>query len=729
MAFNPGNKNEMKGQEDSTTWPDPGYTGDKTIDLPDGALVSNGAILTIKDGYTVNAKKKISVDVEGTIIVGDNCTLNVHTGIEVGDKSTLEINPGVKLFFAKYTDYRDGLKSGVLYINGGILRAIGNDKNRIWFTSMDSQPANGDWGGVIFANPPKGSELKYVVIEYSMFGVEQIWDEKDLKEKNPPNPGVDISKSIIRYVNIEGIYAERCEFTVEDSLFYQCGNHEIALEHENNTDIKGCLFHTGRSAIAILDSNVDVIGCYFYDYASLKHYEGIIIKVSDWLEKKAVCILGNKLIGPDGQQLAEGKRPEGVKWPKDYLFENNTHYKTDGCPSNDIIKMENELTAEAVKSGTVSDVFRPGQKKLGYIPGDAGDEYPYIYARSDPTRCRVDILGAKEGWSWGLTYADRNLWFFGFHAFTALNIDTKKAIYYRLPSYTRVAGLMEAVSYSPFSVPSQALAFDGTSFWTTLDPVPEIVRFRVGISPKHGPIVLGATKYARPEDTNQDAIACDSTKLYLLGETGEFIYSYKNPTATNYPIDPLGENEKPKNRGGKLSEQHKPPQKVEKIGFFQEIKSTGKLESYRVGRMLCMHGDLLFGEGEGPKTIKMFRLKSDRRCSGSRCAILEREAYPVAFNILGMAWGADHLWTMQTTCEAWGDLGHIFKIKLGPCVPVGRVLPNLLPDPPLVRPIPVIQPEIQHRGMQTPPPEREGGGVGDQIPVMDVVDLSRTRTT
>ena len=282
-------------------------------------------------GFSLIAIGSIDIFNGGTLTIGEDCTVSVHTGIQVGQKyddskpaSKLVIKPGVKMFFAKYKGYKSGMDEAGVAVKGGVIRAVGGVNKRIWFTSMDQKtPGNGDWGGIIFTNPGVGSLLKHVVIEFAVFGVEQIWEEDhpEIVKYGPPLPGVEIEKSIIRWINIEGIYAERCDFTVSNSQIYQCGNHEIALEHQNHAKIRNCVFHFGRGAINILDSTVFVLNSYFYNYASTSMSQSDIITINDYTRSKRVEILNNKFmapLAPKKQDLARPTRPKDPEadWPK-----------------------------------------------------------------------------------------------------------------------------------------------------------------------------------------------------------------------------------------------------------------------------------------------------------------------------------------------------------------------------------------------------------------------------
>ena len=94
--------------------------------------------------------------------------------ILVSDSVTLTINPGVEVRF-------DAGK--VLQIDGELI-AQGTDSNKITFTSNESNPASGDWGGIVFEDVSidaivdsinleyiSGSIIKSCIVEYAGPGI------------------------------------------------------------------------------------------------------------------------------------------------------------------------------------------------------------------------------------------------------------------------------------------------------------------------------------------------------------------------------------------------------------------------------------------------------------------------------------------------------------------------------------------------------------------------------
>jgi len=132
----------------------------------------------------------------GSIFV--NASIVVPTGV------TLTILPGTRIMFAPSRDYKDQRTVGFAVV-GGTVRAIGTPEQQIWFTSDTETPINGDWSGIELYNT-NTTVFKYVIVEFSGLGISQF-DSK-----------ANISHSIVRWVNAEGIYMERSSPVIEYNL-------------------------------------------------------------------------------------------------------------------------------------------------------------------------------------------------------------------------------------------------------------------------------------------------------------------------------------------------------------------------------------------------------------------------------------------------------------------------------------------------------------------------------
>ncbi|MFW9896444.1 MAG: hypothetical protein ACFFD7_11615, partial [Candidatus Thorarchaeota archaeon] len=194
-------------------------------------------------------KKKILASIVGIIIIGSSLTLYfliipktstqapvfkggtitqdetwsgnifVDKRILVPENITLTILPGTQIFCKPNRDYKNTDTVGIS-INKGTIIANGTPERQIWFTVDDENPINGDWAGIelYYSN---NSIFNYVIVEYGVMGIAQFYSK------------VNISHSIVRWINLEGIYMEHSSPLIEYNLLYQNGYHEISLEQFN----------------------------------------------------------------------------------------------------------------------------------------------------------------------------------------------------------------------------------------------------------------------------------------------------------------------------------------------------------------------------------------------------------------------------------------------------------------------------------------------------------------
>jgi len=134
--------------------------------------------------------------------------IHVITPVVVPKGVTLTIEPGTVVKFQSYRGYKEIGRGGGLAVDGGTVKAIGTPDEQIWFTSDAEKPINGDWHGISLVNS-KDSVFDYVIVEYAQIGIEQFDSE------------VTVSKSIIRWNNSEGLYAERSKPVFKNNTIYR----------------------------------------------------------------------------------------------------------------------------------------------------------------------------------------------------------------------------------------------------------------------------------------------------------------------------------------------------------------------------------------------------------------------------------------------------------------------------------------------------------------------------
>jgi hypothetical protein len=408
----------------------------------------------------------------GSIFVNES--ILVPTGV------TLTINPGTRIMFAPNRDYRNQGTLGFT-IAGGTVKAIGSPEQQIWFTSDSEAPINGDWSGIEIHNT-NTSVFKYVIVEFSELGISQF------------DSRANISHSIVRWVNKEGIYMERSSPVIEYNLLYGNGYHEIALEQYNyDVRIQNNIFAGGHVPLIIFDSTVTVEGNYFHEY--------------DTPSSPAVSVAGTS------EANVTGNKFDG--------FNNDTAVLKLN-PSSILITANNDFGNGTVVI-PVLDFADVKNYELGYIPGDPEDQYLYVFPAQDETRRVLNRIGAGLGFGWAFEYANGSLW----------KLETGNLV-----RIDPVAGTNTTFSVDTSKILGpRGLCYDGEYFWTQDHSLLKIVKFKVNST-----AVTVYDSFDIPENTTgaRQSLATDGTYLYIPNRSGNKMFElFKNGTI-NREIDMPG---------------------------------------------------------------------------------------------------------------------------------------------------------------------------------------------
>ncbi len=416
---------------------------------------------------------------EGPIFKGGTLTQNetwsgsifVNESILVPTGITLTINPGTRLMFQPNRGYKT-TKSVGFSVAGGTVIAVGTSDQQIWFTSDTDAPINGDWGGIELHNT-NSSIFKYVIIEFAGLGIAQF------------DSNVTISHSIVRWVNLEGIYMERSSPVIEYNLVYQNGYHEIALEQYNHdVIIRNNIFAGGHVPFIVFDSSVTVEGNYFYNYNTST---SPAVSVAGFAN---ATVIGNKFDGFNNDSAILKLQPMSI-----------------------LTKFGNDFGNGSVP---IPDIGFPDSKTydLGYTPGDLVDQYMYVYDTLDETRRAVSRIGTGLGFGWAFEYANGYLWKLETGNLVQIDPILGNSTDYPINS---------SVIFGP-----RGLCYDGEYFWAQDHTLLKIVKFKVNES---GVVICDSFPIPESETGGRQCIATDGTFLYLPDRTGSSLFEiHKNGT-------------------------------------------------------------------------------------------------------------------------------------------------------------------------------------------------------
>jgi hypothetical protein len=435
-------------------------------------LAPNAVVEPVFKGGTITQDETWS----GPIFV--NSSILVPTGV------TLTIDPGTRIMFAPSRDYKNQTTLGFA-VAGGTVKAIGTPEQQIWFTSDSETPINGDWNGIELYNT-NTSVFKYVIVEFSGLGISQF-DSK-----------VNISHSIVRWVNLEGIYMERSSPVIEYNLLYGNGYHEIAIEQYNyDVQIRNNIFAGGHVPLIIFDSSVTVEGNYFHNYNTST---APAVSVAGTAEAN---VTGNKFSG----------------------FNNDTAILKLMSMST-LVKANNDFGNGSVPIPLL-DFSDIKTYDLGYTPGDSEDQYLYVYPAQDETRRVVQRIGQGFGFGWAFEYANGYLWKLGSGELIRIN---------------PVTGANTTFSFNSSQLLGpRGFCFDGEYFWAQDHSLLKIVKFKVNAT-----AVTFYDSFDIPENETgaRQSLCTDGTYLYIPNRQGNKMFElFKNGTINReiaMPLDLVG---------------------------------------------------------------------------------------------------------------------------------------------------------------------------------------------
>lgn len=365
--------------------------------------------------------------VQGTL--SENTTwsgvIQVVSTVVVPEGITLTIEPGTVVQFKHYRDYKYPVKV-YLIVQGGTLKAIGEQNARIWFTSDASNPINGDWGSITMRNTNE-SEFKYVIVEFGELGIIQL------------DSAVSVTYSIIRWCNSEGLYSKRSTPYYGYNILYNNSYHDIALEQFNyDVIIEHNYFLGGFFSIHAEKSNITINDNYFSDYQRFALTGGMSSNIS---------VLNN----------AFDNYPQTNPWAYD--------------ASTTVTFQDNNLEPFYIPILPFSD---SRNYTLPYMPGSLQDQYTYIYDHVDLTREIETQLGENLSFGWSLEYRDGFLWRFKIGA-AGLGIYMD---FVRIDPVTQIKMLYK----NDYIMNARGLAYDGEFFWVNDFSLLKIFKFKINAS-------------------------------------------------------------------------------------------------------------------------------------------------------------------------------------------------------------------------------------------------------
>ena len=424
--------------------------------------------------FILNPEKKEEPVFKGGTLSQDETwsgAIFVTERVIVPENITLTILPGTQILCKPNRDYK--IKESVGFtIDRGTIIAIGTPEKQIWFTVDHENPINGDWGGIEIYRS-NTSIFKYVIVEYAGLGIAQFYSK------------TNICHSIVRWVNLEGIYMEHSSPLIEYNLLYQNGYHEISLEQFNyDVKVRNNIFAGGHIPFITIDSNATLEGNYFYNYNTTDAIAIHVAGVSN------ATIIGNKFDG----------------------FTHQTGF-LELVGTATIVNSSNDFGDGSVPIPEL-DFEDSKHQDLGYTPGDPEDLFSYVYPPVDETRRVLSRIGTGLGFGWALAYAYGYLW--KMETGNLIQIDPILGNYTKYP-----------VNPSQVQGP-RGLCFDGEFFWVQDQSQFTIVKMKF-----NGTAVNINKSFIIPESEKggRSGLATDGIYLYIANMEGTILYElYKNGT-------------------------------------------------------------------------------------------------------------------------------------------------------------------------------------------------------
>lgn len=401
-------------------------------------------------------------------------TISVTGDITVPKKVTLTIKPGTTIKIKPSRDYQKLNK--IMFDISGRLLAEGAPKKLITFTSAAKKPQNGDWAMLHLSGKTK-SRIKYAVVEFAQQGI-NLW-----------NSDILISRSVIRWNNWEGLYAESYSTpTIEYNRVYQNGYNGMAMEQFNAAILRNNIFEkNGTHGLHVDASTATVTNNILRD----NHAAGLSLD-----DISTVTATNNTMSGNLLRQVMCGEGDNKLTAVGNLVVEGET---ASNCPDEAYVQNTPGSGAAAVKFGYAV----PKKYDLGYTPGDrAKDRYRYVYP-DDKTRKIIGKIGTGLGLTWSIAMEGSDVW-----------TSTVSGDIYKLDGMTgEILQQFKAPSSQPWG-----MAFDGEQLWIT-----DFAEKRTySLDPETGEETFSFDNPDRVRGAK--GLAWDGEYLYIMGWTTNIIY-------------------------------------------------------------------------------------------------------------------------------------------------------------------------------------------------------------